>query len=89
MNKELKTLNTTLHETIQEIDDSNKEGEHSFNMHQEKYAKLAYNHEYLSRKHESKKKRCSKYKRNIVALQEDVVAANKKLTVTGAQLDKS
>jgi len=55
MNDELKTLNTNLHETIQEIYTSNKEGEYNFKMCKEKYSKLEYNYEYLARKHVAKK----------------------------------
>jgi len=86
MNKELKSLNTTLHETIQEIDTSNKEGEHDFKMHREKYSKLENNYEYLAGKHDSEKKRSSRYKRKLDALQEELVSVNKKLTVTKVQV---
>ena len=88
-NEELRALNTTLHERIEELDESNKDSEHDFKMHQEKYEKLEHNHNYLTRKHESGKRRCLKHKRKIVALQDDLAVARKKHTVAEVKGEES
>jgi len=58
-------------------------------MHREKYSKLENNYEYLAGKHNSEKKRSSRYKRKLDAVQEELIASNKKLTVTEVQLEES
>ena len=88
-NEQLRALNTTLYERIEELDESNKDSEHDFKMHQEKYKKLEHNQNYLTRKHESEKRRCLKYKRKIVALQDDLAVAEKKLTVSELRGEES
>ena len=80
-NEELRALNTSLYERIEDLNEYKKENEHDIQMQQEKHDKLEHNLNYLSCKYESEKRRCLKFKRKITALQEDLVVTRKELTV--------
>ena len=54
-------------------------------MYRDKYSKLENSDEYLAGKHNSKKQRSLRYKLKLDAIQEELVASNKKLTAVTAQ----